>query len=159
VLLGHPAVADAAVFGAPCTGGAGELPMACVVRQPSACVTELQLAQFVQDRVAPFKRLRGGVKFVDVIPKTASGKILRRMMKEQLLKGKLWISAKPSNFHFIINTLLRYIFYQDTETTKLKRTSRELETDSIRKNSIKNLNFADKIMQTSKLMTAADEET
>jgi len=89
VLLSHVAVADAAVFGAPCGGGAGELPMACVVRQPSACVTEGQLEQFVQDRVAPFKRLRGGVKFVDAIPKTASGKILRRMMKEQLLKGKL----------------------------------------------------------------------
>ena len=41
------------------------------------------------DSVAPYKQLRGGVKFVDAIPKSASGKILRRQMARDVLKAKL----------------------------------------------------------------------
>jgi len=41
------------------------------------------------DKVAPFKKLRGGVVFVSSIPKTASGKILRRDIKATLMKTKI----------------------------------------------------------------------
>jgi len=38
------------------------------------------LILFIAEHVAPYKKLRGGVEFIDEIPKTASGKILRRML-------------------------------------------------------------------------------
>ena len=42
-----------------------------------------ELVQFVHDRVAQHKRLRGGVRFIKEIPKSGSGKILRRVLKEE----------------------------------------------------------------------------
>lgn len=44
---------------------------------------------YMTDKVAPYKKLRGGVRFVASIPKTGSGKILRRHLKTVLLQGKL----------------------------------------------------------------------
>jgi len=72
---------------------AGELPKAFVVKRGE--ITEREVEDFVAARVAPYKKLRGGVEFVDQIPKNPSGKILRRMMrekearKEQNMKQKL----------------------------------------------------------------------
>ena len=48
---------------------------------------------FVSELTAPHKKLRGGVKFVDVIPKSPSGKILRRVLKDQI-KEELKLKAK-----------------------------------------------------------------
>ena len=53
-----------------------------------------RLYHFVSELTAPHKKLRGGVMFVDVIPKSPSGKILRRVLKDQIreelkLKTKL----------------------------------------------------------------------
>jgi 4-coumarate--CoA ligase len=45
-----------------------------------------ELVQFVHDRVAQHKRLRGGVVFIEEIPKSGSGKILRRVLKEEARK-------------------------------------------------------------------------
>jgi acyl-CoA synthetase (AMP-forming)/AMP-acid ligase II len=76
LLLTHEAVADAAVI--PCPDeDAGEVPKAFVVLQGEATAEEL--IEFVERRVAPYKRLRF-VEFIDKIPKSASGKILRRML-------------------------------------------------------------------------------
>lgn len=76
LLLTHEAVADAAVI--PCPDDeAGEVPKAFVVRRGE--VTEEELMDFVEQRVAPHKRLRF-VEFTDKIPKSASGKILRRLL-------------------------------------------------------------------------------
>ncbi|XP_063234038.1 uncharacterized protein LOC134537474 isoform X2 [Bacillus rossius redtenbacheri] len=87
LLLTHPAVQDAAVVGVP-DSESGELPLAFVVRQPGASVSDQDLIAFIAGQVSPQKRLHGGVKFVDAIPKNASGKILRQQLRS-ILKSKL----------------------------------------------------------------------
>jgi acyl-CoA synthetase (AMP-forming)/AMP-acid ligase II len=57
---------------------AGELPRAYVVKKMGSSVTEQDILDWVAERVAPHKKIRGGVVFTESIPKTASGKILRR---------------------------------------------------------------------------------
>ena len=76
VLCSHPGVADATVIPVE-DDEAGELPRAYVVRKTDD-VTEDSVLAFVAERVAPHKKIRGGIVFIDAIPKTASGKILRR---------------------------------------------------------------------------------
>ena len=58
----------------------GELPRAFVVRS-SDDLTEQQVEDYVKGRVAEYKQLKGGVKFIKEIPKSPSGKILRRLLK------------------------------------------------------------------------------
>jgi len=81
VLHEHPAVADVAVIPKRDVAS-GEIPKAFVVRMPGADVTADELLTFVQSRVAPYKKVRE-VEFVDAIPRTLSGKILRRDLIEQ----------------------------------------------------------------------------
>ncbi|KAJ3023145.1 UNVERIFIED_CONTAM: hypothetical protein HDU68_008753 [Siphonaria sp. JEL0065] len=84
LLLEHEAIADAAVIGVP-DERAGEVPRAFIVLKAdsnSAC-TATDIEQFVSERVADHKRLRGGVAFVSAIPKSPSGKILRRVLRSQ----------------------------------------------------------------------------
>ena len=84
VLLEHEDVADAAVVGINIHGE--ELPRAYVVllRRAKGKYAELRedIQGFVAGKVAKHKKLSGGVKFVDEIPKLASGKIVRKVMKE-----------------------------------------------------------------------------
>lgn len=79
-LLGHPMVADCAVISIP-DARAGELPKAFVVRQ-GVCSTD-DLQKFVKDKKAYHKWLKGGIEFVDSIPKSPSGKILRRLLRDR----------------------------------------------------------------------------
>jgi 4-coumarate--CoA ligase len=81
LLVTHPAVADVAVIGVP-DDEAGELPKAFVVLKPDTKATAEELQDFVKERVATYKQVRQ-VAFVDEIPKSASGKILRRMLRGQ----------------------------------------------------------------------------
>jgi len=88
VLLSHPDVADAAVIGIQ-SQGVGEIPMGFVVRKSTSTVSQAELELYVQGKVAPFKRLRGGIRFIETVPKSASGKILRRQLRQEWLLGKL----------------------------------------------------------------------
>ena len=81
VLANHPAVAEAAVVPSP-DAEAGEVPKAFVVLQPAAITSEVDLMAFVAERVAPYKKVRR-VEFVDSIPRSPTGKILRRLLVER----------------------------------------------------------------------------
>jgi acyl-CoA synthetase (AMP-forming)/AMP-acid ligase II len=78
VLVSHPKVKDAGVIGVPMDDG-GEAPKAFVVVDDG--VTADELMAYVAERVAPYKKIRE-VEFTDEIPKSASGKILRRLLRE-----------------------------------------------------------------------------
>jgi 4-coumarate--CoA ligase len=80
LLLTHPAVADAAVIGLP-DDDAGEIPVGFVALRAGQEATEADIIAFVAERVATYKQIRK-VTFVDAIPKSASGKILRRVLRD-----------------------------------------------------------------------------
>lgn len=79
-MITHPNIDDVAVIGVPDVL-AGELPKAFVVRRGD--VSSDDIVKFVAERVAPHKKLRGGVEFIDQIPKSPSGKILRRLLRSK----------------------------------------------------------------------------
>ena len=81
ILLSHPEVADVAVIPSP-DDEAGEVPKAFVVRRPQATVSGEELMAFVAERLSPQKKVRR-VEFIDKIPKSGSGKILRRTLVER----------------------------------------------------------------------------
>ncbi|KAH8650124.1 hypothetical protein BX600DRAFT_483980 [Xylariales sp. PMI_506] len=78
VLVSHPKILDAAVIGVP--GEGTELPRAYVVADPKQISAE-EIKSFVASQVARYKQLRGGVIFLPAIPKSPSGKILRKDLR------------------------------------------------------------------------------
>ncbi len=86
-LLAHPTVSDVAVTSIP-DDDAGELPKAYIVKAPDAIEDSDRLImrdikRHVERHKAKHKWLQGGVEFVDEIPKSPSGKILKRVLRER----------------------------------------------------------------------------
>jgi 4-coumarate--CoA ligase len=84
LLLTHPQIADAAVIGLP-DDEAGEIPAAYVVLKPGEDASAEHIQGFVAENVASYKQVRK-LTFVDAIPKSASGKILRRVLRDQAVQ-------------------------------------------------------------------------
>src|SRR5438045_4080109 len=85
ILLTHPLILDSAVIGVYSKDEETEKPVAYIVpKHKSQCTKEFseEIKKFVDEKVASHKKLRGGVTFIDQIPKSASGKILRRKLRE-----------------------------------------------------------------------------
>ena len=79
LLLTNESIADAAVIGVKDADGE-EIPKAFVVKQEGAELSEDDVMSFVASRIAPHKKVRV-VEFIDEIPKSASGKILRKDLR------------------------------------------------------------------------------
>lgn len=84
MLLKHPSIKDAAVIGVPLKDSNTEAPRAFVVRCNTRrpFLTSEEVYNFAHKHLASYKALDGGVVFVNEIPRTASGKVLRRKLAE-----------------------------------------------------------------------------
>lgn len=85
VLLSHPEIVDAAVIGVKKSRDDSELPRAYIVRRPGSGekLTVEDIKKYMAERLVYYKRLDGGVVFRDAIPKNPSGKILKRILREE----------------------------------------------------------------------------
>ena len=82
---------DAAVIGIKLASNGSESPRAYIIPRAGARLTEEQVMARAEERLAKYKRLEGGVKFIDSIPKNASGEILKNALREQATRE---LSAK-----------------------------------------------------------------
>ncbi|OQE40883.1 hypothetical protein PENCOP_c005G08809 [Penicillium coprophilum] len=92
LLLEHPAISDVAVIGV--ISNNDERPRAYVVLTPGQSATAKEIVHFIDDKVSAFKRITGGVVFLDAIPKNPSGKILRAKLREQAKEELKMVTAK-----------------------------------------------------------------
>ena len=89
-MLEHPDIVDAAVIGVPDPSNreGSEAPRAYLVRRDpkSENPSAQDINKFMRERLASYKMLEGGTVFTDAIPKNPSGKILKRILREQAAK-------------------------------------------------------------------------
>jgi fatty-acyl-CoA synthase len=86
-LYGHPAVLEAAVVGAPDPTW-GEKVVAVVCTRPGQSVEGAELITFCRERIASYKKPKH-VVFLDVLPRNASGKVLKRELRDRIASGAL----------------------------------------------------------------------
>lgn len=86
--MSHPEIVDCAIIGVQYSREESELPRAYVVRRPGSgdSLSKEEVKKYLADRLVYYKRLDGGVVFVDAIPKSPSGKILKRLLRDQAAK-------------------------------------------------------------------------
>ena len=65
----------------------GEAPLAYVVRNMNSNISSKDVIEFVATRAAAYKHLVGGVEFIEQIPRSAAGKILRKNLREKFNKS------------------------------------------------------------------------
>lgn len=101
ILVDNELIDDVAVIGIYSEEHGSEVPRAYVVRSAKSKSSgssdsdeAAKIVGWIHSKVAQHKRLRGGVRFVDAIPKSVSGKILRRVLKEQAKKEQEAPKAK-----------------------------------------------------------------
>jgi 4-coumarate--CoA ligase len=90
LLIDHEDVADVCVIGIEDKELATEVPRAYVVLKAGIEAGDAkaqELVEWLSKQVAPHKKLRGGVRFVDKVPKSPSGKILRRLVRDEARKA------------------------------------------------------------------------
>jgi acyl-CoA synthetase (AMP-forming)/AMP-acid ligase II len=90
-LLAHPDIVDACVIGVWDAQRQTEVPRAYIVAKPGTAADDTlatAIVEWLARKLAPHKRLRGGVRFIDAVPKSAAGKILRRVLKDAAKQGE-----------------------------------------------------------------------
>lgn len=95
--LTSPIIADCAVIGVYDANQASEIPRAYVTLKPNVIPSDKvakEIMKFVADQVVPYKQVRT-VRFVDVIPKSPAGKILRRLLRDAALEEEKNNTNKP----------------------------------------------------------------
>ncbi|KAJ9488191.1 hypothetical protein VN97_g5106 [Penicillium thymicola] len=92
LLLEHPAISDVAVIGVVINNN--EHPRAYVVLRSGQFATANEIAHYLDNKVSAFKRITGGVVFLDAIPKNPSGKILRMKLREHAKEELKSVTAK-----------------------------------------------------------------
>ncbi|KAJ6263421.1 S-dihydroxybenzoyltransferase [Drechslerella dactyloides] len=98
VLVSHPGIKDAAVLGIKVGTGDGEheVPRAYVVRMPGAEIREEDVKKFILEKLAKYKALDGGVFFVEAIPKSNTGKILKKIIRAE------WIGKEEAQRKLLV---------------------------------------------------------
>ncbi|KAF5291053.1 hypothetical protein FQA39_LY14486 [Lamprigera yunnana] len=81
IIRNHPCVEDVAVVGVP-HAYFGEVPKAFVVRKSGININHSEIQEYVKKKVVHYKQLMGGISFIDTIPKSTTGKILRKVLKD-----------------------------------------------------------------------------
>jgi len=102
-LLEHPNVIDAAVIGIKALDSSSETPQAFIVKEAQSEVNEKDIKHFLGRRLARYKVV-SEVKFVDVIPRNPTGKILRRVLRDSVYKE---ISTTPPDAALAYSNAIR----------------------------------------------------
>ena len=84
VLLLHPNIVDCAVVGVQHSIHESELPRAYIAVRPGTKLTESEVREFTREKLARYKQLDGGIRFVDKVPRNINGKILKNELRHMV---------------------------------------------------------------------------
>ena len=107
VLMLHSDILDCGVVGAKISNSFDEVPRAYIVRKSGSQLDPAAVKSFMSTYLTGYKSLNGGVVFVDSIPKNATGKILRKALKELAERDVKEQAASRRNFiHFPMSSFM-----------------------------------------------------